>query len=527
MKNFIFYILSFLFVFQAVPGYSQLPLLNSLKEVPATIFLDFDGQTVKSAYWQNNTTFICTPSGLTNNQITEIFNRVSEDYRPFNVNITTDSTVFLSAPPARRTRIIVTATSDWYPGVGGIAYIGSFTWGDDTPGFVFTDKLGYSAKNVAEACSHESGHTVGLSHQSRYDASCNLVEQYSSGNGSGEIGWAPIMGNSYSRNMTGWNLGPTPYGCVNNQDNLTIITSSNNFTYRTDDFSDNIGTSSFVLPDNKFSKSGIVTTTSDKDAFKFTLSQSGNFHLSVTPYSFDNKNNGANLDVKVDLYSSNKSLIKSYNPADKMEVIIDTVLQSGSYYFSVSGAGNEYAPQYGSLGSYTIEGASGALLPIKDVQLSGTQNGEKHLLQWNIVSDDPIKEQLIEVSTDGINFSALAASFAAQRNYNYVPQLKGNLFYRIKVTSVLSQVMYSNVISLKATADRSSFIVSTFVHDNSTVHATEAFRYRLTDVNGRTLLAGTGQTGINTIYMSKYPAGIYLLQMISSKNSVTERIVKQ
>lgn len=527
MKNFTFYILVFLFAFQAVPAYSQVPLLNSFKGVPATIYLDFDGQTVKSYAWQNDNSFVCSPSGLTNTQITEIFNRVSEDYRPFNINITTDSTIFLQAPLNRRTRIIVTPTSDWYPGVGGIAYIGSFIWGDDVPAFVFSDKLNFSSKNVAEACSHESGHTVGLSHQSRYDANCALVEQYSSGSGIGEISWAPIMGNSYSRNMTGWNLGPTPYGCVNTQDNLTIITTSNGFTYRTDDFSDVVGTSSFALPDNNFTKDGIITTTSDNDAFKFTLTKSSNFHLAVTPYSFDNTNNGANLDVKVQLYNSSKTLVNTFNPADKMDVAIDTTLQAGTYYFAVSGAGNEYAPQYGSIGSYKMVGAAGSLLPIKDVQLSGTQNGEKHLLQWNIVSDDPIKDQVIEVSADGINFSALATSLATQRNYSYVPQIKGNLFYRVKVTSVLSQVMYSNIISLKATADRSSFIVSTFVHDNSTVHATEAFRYRLTDVNGRTLLVGTGQTGINTISMSNYPAGIYLLQMISSNKSVTERIVKQ
>jgi hypothetical protein len=129
------------------------------------------------------------------------------------VNITTDSTKFLSAPLTRRIRIVITPTSSWRPNVGGISFVGSFTWGDNTPGFVFSDRLGpNNTKFIAECCSHESGHTLGLSHQSKYNTNCSLAETYSTGNGTGETGWAPIMGNSYNRNMTGWNNGPTPYG---------------------------------------------------------------------------------------------------------------------------------------------------------------------------------------------------------------------------------------------------------------------------------------------------------------------------
>ena len=116
----------------------------------------------------------CAGSGLTNAQITEVFDRVSEDYRPFNVNITTDSTVFLAAPVNKRMRVIITTTSDWYPGVGGVSFVGSFTWGDDTPCFVFQLPLAYKTKYIAEAVSHEAGHTLGLYHQAVYDQNCDL-----------------------------------------------------------------------------------------------------------------------------------------------------------------------------------------------------------------------------------------------------------------------------------------------------------------------------------------------------------------
>ncbi len=135
----------------------SLPKLSSFPSAKATIYLDFDGQTVSGTSWNGGSTFYCMPAQVTDDQITEIFNRVSEDYRPFNINITTDSTVFLAAPLTQRVRVIITPTSAWYPGVGGVAFTGSFIWGDDTPAFVFSDMLGNNTKMIAECCTHESG----------------------------------------------------------------------------------------------------------------------------------------------------------------------------------------------------------------------------------------------------------------------------------------------------------------------------------------------------------------------------------
>ncbi len=171
----------------SVKAYSLPPVLSSFPSATATIFIDFDGHTVQSTVWNGGNTLFCNAAPLSDNQMIEIFNRVSEDYRPFNVNITTDSTKFLAAPLNKRIRIIVTNTSAWRPGVGGIAYINSFSWGDDTPAFVFTDRLSNAPKYIGECVSHESGHTVGLSHQSTYNSSCQLVETYSTGNGTGEM----------------------------------------------------------------------------------------------------------------------------------------------------------------------------------------------------------------------------------------------------------------------------------------------------------------------------------------------------
>jgi hypothetical protein len=430
MKNFTLKIVWALLCLLPALAFAQVPRFSSLPGATATIYIDFDGETVNSGFWNNGNTLTCAPADVTPLQVEEIFNRVSEDYRPFNINITTDLAKYTAAPANRRVRIIVTPTSAWRPGVGGIAFTGSFTWGDNTPAFVFSDRLFNNTKHVAECISHESGHTVGLTHQSRYDNNCGLLETYNIGSGSGEISWAPVMGNSYYRNMTGWNNGPTPQGCTNTQDNLSIITSQNGFTYRVDDYTEALNNTATAVS-GSFIKDGIITTTTDKDAFKYVVTTATPFHLEATPYSVGANNTGANLDIMLQLYNG-ATLIRTYNPTNSMHVVVDTNLIAGTYYLLVSGVGNEFGADYGSLGSYKLTGVTGAL-PIHDVRLVGNTDKNEHNLSWTVIADEPIKKQVMEVSLDGSNFKELGTINTGDQSFKYTTYLQGNLYYRLKV----------------------------------------------------------------------------------------------
>ena len=508
----------------------SVPILNSYPAATATIFLDFDGHYVQSSVWNNGNPINCAASGMTDAQITEAFYRVAEDYRPFNINITTDSTVFLSKPLNRRVRIIITPTSSWaQAGIGGIAYIGSFIWGDDTPAFVFSDRLGYSSKKVGECISHESGHTVGLSHQSKYDGiDCtNPIEPYNTGFGTGETAWSPIMGQSYYRNMSNWNNGPTPYGCTDLQDNLSIISTQNGFGYRTDDYTETLNAGTYALTGNNFTAAGIIATNTDKDAFKLTLAQNSNFHLTAIPFNVSGNWIGANLDIRIELYNSPTNLIRVYDPLASMSITIDTILTAGTYYLKVNGTGNSNIGPYGSLGQYTLSGTSGAL-PIHNVSLNGKVDKNKHSLNWSIIADEPIKNIEVQASTDGSNFSALTNLSGSVNNFSYQPYQGNTVYYRLKVTSVLNQTVYSNTIALRAAGNTDKlFSVSTLVQDEIVVNAAANYEYLLTDINGRMINKGTGQKGINRIDVSSQLGGMYVIQLFNNNQRQTERIIKQ
>ena len=510
------------------------PKLNSYPSAPSTIFLDFDGHYLNSSsIWcamYGLTSINSAPSGMTDIQITEVFNRVSEDYRPFVVNITTDSTVYLAAPAAQRIRIIITPSNSWNPGLAGIAYVGSFTWGDDTPGFVFCNMLGpNNPKSVAECCSHESGHTVGLSHQSAYDPNnCAYPSQtYNPGVGSGEIGWAPIMGSSYTKNMTNWNNGPTPDGCTQVQDNLSIITSQNSFGFRPDDYLDLLNGSTYSLPSTNFNVSGIITTDTDKDAFKFVMTRNSNFHLTAMPFSIGANNNGANLDIKLELFNASGTLIRTYDPGATMSVTIDTVLLTGTYFIKIDGTGNINIGEYGSLGSYTISGTSGPL-PIHSINLTGQSDKGNHNLNWTIIADEPIAKIEVESSNDGQHFTPLASVMPYDTKFSYASFTGNTLFYRLKVTSVTGQEMYSNTVAIasNASAEKKCF-VSTLVHDEIVVNAPMTYQYLLNDMSGRIIATGTITKGINKINVSAWQKGMYLIQIFNDDQKQAERIIKQ
>lgn len=185
------------------------------------ILLDFNGYSLPAgSIWNGGITKDCQPSGLTPEEIQIVLTNVANDYSRFNVLVTTDENTYLSANKSKRIRVVITTSSEIYPNVAGIAYVGSMFWGNDTPCFVFSNLLYYSPARIRAASSHETGHTIGLYHQANWDINCNLISSYRSCDWSTNTG--PIMGNAVSCTPLWW-IGPTSYGCKDIQDDIAIL----------------------------------------------------------------------------------------------------------------------------------------------------------------------------------------------------------------------------------------------------------------------------------------------------------------
>ncbi|GAA5497581.1 hypothetical protein Rhal01_03777 [Rubritalea halochordaticola] len=337
-----------------IPDYQNgVPRYESQPGATAVLYLDFDGQEGQVPGWS---VVDALPSGLITRQMRETWEHVSEDFAPFNINVTTDKAVYDVAPENSRQRCLISPSS---PTGSGVAFVGSFNWTGDTPCWA-----GYRGSKVGyEVTVHEFGHTMGLSHDGRSEPS----ETYFGDYGSGETGWAPIMGNSYYKEVTHWSKGE--YTNANRtQDDLAIIDGCNNVSYKTDDYGDSIGaaTALTVAGDGSFALDGIVSTSADVDVFTFTTTSAGPIYLQVDPGGLD-----ANLDVKMELLDSTGTMVISSNPVQDLDATIyEANLAAGTYYVSVEGTGKG-DPAWGgysdycSLGHYKMRGNVGnALVPL-------------------------------------------------------------------------------------------------------------------------------------------------------------------
>lgn len=335
-----------------------IPALSSNPNATAKIYLDFNGHVTSDTWWNskyNDDQDIVTAAYSTDSDknsfsgseiaaIEKIWQRVAEDYAPFNVDITTVNPSNFSAREGLRV-VVGGSSKDWMGGsAGGIALINSWRWNGDTPVFVFEDQLGNgNAKYTAEAISHEVGHALGLHHQSRYNSSGEQTEAYHSGSGKGVTGWAPIMGTGYTKNLTTWRKGKSSKGST--QDDLAVLASSSNgFGYRSDDRGDTNATATVLTGGTTLSSQGIISTMTDVDVFSFTTGTGDvSFDIDVAPV-------GANLDAIAELWDGDNLLLKS-NPSDKLNANLETYLNAGTYYLHIKNNG-----QYGRLGQYTVSG---------------------------------------------------------------------------------------------------------------------------------------------------------------------------
>lgn len=312
------------------------------------------------------------PSAANNTTIKDVWKRVAEDYMPFNINVTTDIKVYQAAPASSRQRCCFTDTPIT---AAGVAYVGSWNWGSDTPCWSVYN----TGKNGAEVAAHEGGHTLGLSHDTQDipDGTNTTHVEYYAGHGSGATGWAPTMGVGYYQPVSTWSKGEYQYA-GNHEDDLNVIdTANNNVAYRTDDAGGTLATSRYldVFSDNAVFGQGVIERTADTDAFQFTTT-GGRVALFAYPVG-----DWACLAIQATLADAADTVIASNNPQTTLEAGIVTNLAAGTYTFRVTGAGRNSPltngfSDYASLGYYSIAGSvAGARQPTRLAVMEHAANG--------------------------------------------------------------------------------------------------------------------------------------------------------
>jgi len=355
------------------------PPLHSKQGATNVIYLNFTGQVVSGTAWNlhHAARYPCQPFDIdhdlktfnpTEQQlIVDIWERVAEHYRPFNVTVTTVKPA--SFANNRVATALITRNFDTN-GVslpdaeaGGVAYLNKFGSKDFvkkySPAFIFFDNLSTNPSYIAEAAAHEIGHNLGLTHDGTVADGYAPAQEYYHGHGSGATSWAPVMGDSYGKSVSQWSQGEY-FDANNPQDQVGII--AGRLSFRTDYASNSIATATPLATNGiMLSGSGVIVRNTDVDYFSFSNSYP-QVKMIVSPLRPAEMPWNDPLDVTIDLIDSNGTVISHFDSPLRTDVDATLPLPLGNYYLRVygSGAGSPMSNSptgyttYGSLGSYTV-----------------------------------------------------------------------------------------------------------------------------------------------------------------------------
>jgi hypothetical protein len=312
---------------------------TSTLTLESVIWLNMEGETVSNTVWNISGDIVCAAPTLTEAQKQAILDRVTEDYSPFQVRVTRNKSDYLAANPYKRIEVVVTPTYEWFGAAGGTSYNGSFTWGGNTPCFVFSGLLGNNEKKIGEACSHETGHTLGLKHEALLDSAGNFLNEYNTGSGSGELSWSPIMGQSYTNSITTFSDGKTKYNATQNC--FAIIAQI--LPYKVDDCPATFTDGKKITQPS--STKGYLEAQNDEDMY---VVNSPNLSFSVTTFG--------NIDARVEVYDKQKNLVKVVDDPLTTNIGLTTI-STGSrpiYLKVMASTTSPYTPQRFMIGQYTL-----------------------------------------------------------------------------------------------------------------------------------------------------------------------------
>ena len=404
--------------------------LHSTPGAARTIFLDFDGHTVTDSYWNSQYGVGAGPHpawsldsdpGFSDRErglVQNVWQRVAEDFAPFDVDVTTEApaeSALLrsgSTDPAYGVRVLISpstqaAAAICNAGCGGVAFLDVFAKVTSRPAYqpawVFPQQLNHSAKSVADAASHEVGHTLALTHDG------SSTTSYYAGHGT----WAPLMGSSYRSPISQWSRGGYP-AADNAQDDLAVI-SSHGAPARPDEAGSQVGAAAAPPV------SGTAYITSDADVDVFALGTcEGSLSVTARPATVS-----PNLDLRLRLLSEDGSVVATADPASTagdpwwdvvsgMDATLHASDVSGRVLVSVEGTGNGTSATgydgYGSVGAYTLDPvtceqqAPGVPAAPKDVSATAASDGRSALLTWSdpVASGDlPVTSYVLVHQGDG------------------------------------------------------------------------------------------------------------------------------
>lgn len=168
-------------------------------------------------------------------------------------------------------------------------------------------------------------------------------------------------------------------------------------------------------------------------------------------------------------------------------------------------------------------------LPLALLSFTATKQNKTALLQWATAQEQNTRNFEVQHSNNGINWGGIGTRPAAGNsntvsNYSYIhtTPITGINYYRILQNDMNNRNSYSDIRTLKFTADDEPFIIlgNPVTNDLLTIQVNIATSLAFYTADGKLLWQEAVNAGTRYIDVSRYAKGVYFLKANSSSQKV-------
>jgi hypothetical protein len=182
----------------------------------------------------------------------------------------------------------------------------------------------------------------------------------------------------------------------------------------------------------------------------------------------------------------------------------------------------------------TINGAGA--LSVNLISFTAKIDNKQVIVNWKTSGETNNKGFDIQRSPDGINWKNIGfvngnLNSAIERSYQFgdLKPLQGKNFYRLRQVDLDGKYSYSIVVSVNFL--KAGFY-SIYGNPGNGIYqvnfdvTTEKIELSMIDAGGKRMMTKTTGAGVQTIDISNFPSGIYLLRIRKGTDLFTEKLVK-
>ncbi|MBL0358345.1 MAG: hypothetical protein IPP72_16395 [Chitinophagaceae bacterium] len=208
------------------------------------------------------------------------------------------------------------------------------------------------------------------------------------------------------------------------------------------------------------------------------------------------------------------------------------VLTTGTITSAIVSAMNNY---------YTL-GSISFVLPMHLISFTARRNADVSDVDWKVDEEQNVRQYELERSDDGIYFYTINRQLPKNLNrvelYSYSDRkaVSSTVFYRLKITTSSSKVIYSQIVVISVNAHKSGLrIITNPVQDKIDIYASDQaagqYWYSIISTSGQVMQSGSLEVKYSGVYSiplrSTLSAGVYCIQMQSEVSSLKQLIIKK